>query len=143
MARAGTPIGGRNLYIQRTLIDGAPLTLVAYTNTQDSLGDNTVAADLTQPTQANGYAPITLNGTWSKSNGIAAYVHPAGPNADANGTPCWFPTGAWSAPVTGAALISGTDVVHFVDYRDSEGLPTTFIAVAGKRFPVDIATLFA
>src|SRR4051794_24298172 len=107
MAREGTPIGGRNLYIQRALIDGADLTLVAYTNTETSLGDTSVASDLAQPTQTNGYAPIVLSGTWSKSNGVASYVHPAGPSADANGNPCWFPTGVWSAAVTGVALISG------------------------------------
>lgn len=142
MSREGTPIGGRNLYIQRTLIDGGDLTLVAYTNTQGSLGDDTVLASLTQPTQANGYAPIALSGTWSKSNGVATYVHPAGPTADADGNPCWFPTGVWSAPVTGVALVSGTDVVHFFDYRDGAGDPTTFIAAAGKRLPIDIATIF-
>jgi hypothetical protein len=142
MAREGTPIGGRHLYIQRTLIDGADVTLVAYTNTQGSLGDNTVVADLTQPTQTNGYAPIVLSGTWSKSNGVAAYSQPAGPNTDGDGNPCWFPTGTWSAGVTGVALIYGSDVVHFFDYRDGAGDPTTFIAAAGKRLPVDLATIF-
>lgn len=142
MAREGTPAGGRNFYIQRALIDGADLTLVAYTNAPDSLGDTTVAADLVQPAQTNGYAPIVLNGTWSKSNGIATYQHPAGPDADASGNPCWFPTAAWSAPVTGVALISGADVVHFYDYRDGAGTPISFTAAAGKRLPVDLATIF-
>lgn len=141
MAREGTPNGGLDEITTRVYIDGADLTLVAYTNTQDSLDSGTVAADLTQPTQANGYAPITLNGTWATNNGVVTYTHPAGPNTDAQGNPAWYPTGTWSATVTGVAMIFGTKVVHFMDVRDGNGDPSTWVAAAGKLFPVDVSTL--
>lgn len=143
MARQGTPNGGLVEITERVYVNGADLTLVAYTNAQDSLGPNTVAADLTQPTSSNGYAPIVLSGDWVSNNGIVTYTHPVGPNADALGDPAWFPTGAWSAPVTGIAIVIGTRVLHFMDHRDGAGLPITFTAAAGKRLKVDISTLVA
>ena len=143
MARQGTPFGGLNEIAERAYVNGADFTLIAYTNAQDSLGPNTVAADLTQPTTSNGYAPIVLNGTWSVSNGVLSYAHPAGPNTDSLGNPGWFPSGAWSAGVTGIAIISGSRVMHFHDYRDGAGTPKTFTAAAGKRLVVDLATLLA
>lgn len=143
MARQGTPNGGLAEITERVYVNGADFTLVAYTNTQDSLGPNTVAADLTQPTSTNGYAPILLTGTWSTLNGVVTYVHPAGPNADAAGNPTWFASGAWSAPVTGVALLYGTRVVHFHDHRDAASAPITFTAAAGKRLTTDLSTLEA
>lgn len=141
MARQGTPKGGLNEITKRVYEDGADLTLVCYTNTQDSLTADTVAADLTQPTVANGYAPIVLTGTWSRSDGVVTYTHPAGPSADEFGNPGWFPTGTWSAPVTGVAIIYGSAVVHFMDNRDGGGTPNTFTAASGKKFIVDMATV--
>src|SRR4051812_49331422 len=118
MARQGTPNGGLDEITERAYVNGGDFTLVAYTNAQDSLGPTSMAADLVQPTQSNGYAPIVLTGTWSTSGGVLAYVHPAGPNADALGNPTWFASGAWSAPVTGVAMIFGGRIVHFFDHRD-------------------------
>lgn len=141
--RQGTPIGGLAEITERVYVNGADFSLVAYTNAQDSLGPNTVAADLVQPSSANGYAPIVLNGTWVTSNGNVTYTHPAGPNADALGNPTWFATGAWSAAVTGVAIIMGSRVVHFMDHRDGAGSPISFTAAASKRFTVDLATLVA
>jgi hypothetical protein len=141
MARQGTPTGGLVEITKRVYIDGPDLTLVCYTNTADSLGSSTVAANLTQPTVANGYAPIVLSGTWVTTDGVLSYTHPAGANADEFGNPGWFPTGTWSAAVTGVAIIYGTAVVHFMDNRDSGGSPTTFVAAAGKKFTVDLATV--
>lgn len=138
--RSGTPLGGLDEIIER-VYSGPDFTLVCYTNTQDSLGPNTVATDLAQPTVGNGYAPIVLTGTWSFSGGVATYSHPEGAEAASDGHPCWFPTGTWSAPVTGVAMIYGTRVVHFYDVRDGDGTPTTFVAAAGKRFAVDMSTL--
>jgi hypothetical protein len=143
VGRQGTPNGGLNEIAERAYINGADFTLVAYTNAQDSLGPNTVAADLTQPTQSNGYAPLVLNGTWSVNNGLLAYAHPAGPNTDSLGNPGWFPTGAWSAGVTGIALLAGSRVLHYCDHRDGAGTPATFVAAAGRRLVVDLATLVA
>lgn len=142
MARSGTPLGGLDEIAER-VFSGPAYTLVCYTNTQDSLGPNTVAADLTQPDEANGYAPIVLDGEWTWENGVTGYTHPEGPNADPFGNPCWFPTGTWSAVVTGVAMIYGERVQHFMDLRDGAGDPATFVAAAGKRFEVDMSTLAA
>jgi hypothetical protein len=143
LATEGTPNGGLDEITERAYINGADFTLVAYTNAQNSLGASTAAADLTQPTSSNGYAPIVLNGTWSSSGGVLTYTHPAGPNADALGNPGWFPSGAWSAPVTGVAMIFGGRVIHFYDHRDGAGTPMSFTAAAGKRFIVDVQSLIA
>lgn len=143
MARQGTPNGGLDEITERVYVNGADLTLVCYTNAQDSLSAATVAADLTQPTQANGYVPIVLNGTWSTTNGVVTYEHPAGVNTDLFGNPAWFPSAAWSDTVTGVAMIYGSRVVHFMDLRDGAGDPTTWVYQAGQaqRWPVDVATL--
>jgi len=132
MAKKGTPAGGLSEIAKRTYIDGLDFTLVAYTNTPDSLGPSTLAADLTQPTSANGYAPIVLNGTWSESGGVVTYDHDG-----SGGHPGWDASGTWSAPVTGVAIVYGTRVMHFRDY-DPVG-STTWIAAAGKKLRVSIA----
>lgn len=131
MSRAGTPLGGLDLIADRVYISGADFTLVLYTNTPNSLGDATVAADLVQPT-GSGYAPITLTGTWASVNGLVTYDHGTPDN------PMWTAGGAWSAPVTGAAMISGTKVVHFRDYNDSGG---NWVAANGKKLAVDITNM--
>ena len=113
MARSGTPRGGLDEIAERTYVNGADFTLVAYTNTPNSLGDDSVAADLVQPPEENGYAPVVLNGVWASEDGVVTYDH--GTPDD----PGWVATGPWSAPVTGAALIYGTRLVHFKDYNDA------------------------
>lgn len=140
--RSGTPFGGLDEIIER-VYGGPDFSLVCYTNTQDSLGPNTVASDLTQPDETGGYAPIVLSGTWSYENGVAMYSHPEGPEAAANGHPCWFPTDTWSATVTGVAMIYGARVMHFMDLRDGSGAPSTFVAATGKRLEIDMSTLAA
>lgn len=142
MARQGTPLGGLDEIIER-VYSGPDYTLVCYTNAQDSLGSSTLAADLTQPTEANGYAPILLIGTWSFSGGVATYAHPEGASGDALGNPCWFASGSWSAAVTGVAMVYGSRVQHFMDLRDVFGAPITFVAAAGKKLAVDMTTLAA
>lgn len=131
MAHKGTPNGGLQEIGERVYVNGADFSLVAYTNSPDSLGANTVAADLVQPTVANGYAPITLNGTWAvDANGVVTYDH---------GTPdfpTWTASGTWSAPVTGVAIISGSRVIHFRDVNDSGG---TWVAANGRKLAVDIS----
>lgn len=130
MARKGTPSGGLLEIGERVYVNGADLTLVAYTNSPDSLGATTVAADLIQPTVANGYAPILLNGTWSvDSNGVVTYDH--GTPDD----PTWEASGTWSAPVTGVAIIYGARVIHFKDYSDVGG---SWTASAGRKLAVAI-----
>lgn len=130
MATQGSPYGGLDDIATLAYVTGA-LTLVAYTNAADSLGTATVAADLTQPTTANGYAPITLNGTWSSANGILTYVHSVPTN------PTWTATGTWSATVTGVAIIRGATVRHFKD------LGSAFIAAGGRKLAVDLASVLS
>lgn len=125
MATSGTPLAGLDDIASLSYVSGA-LTLVAYTNPADSLGPNTVAADLTQPTTNNGYAPIVLNGTWAASGGVTTYTHSTPTN------PRWTATGAWSANVNGVAIIRGSVVRHFKD------LDTAFIAAAGRPLEVDL-----
>lgn len=129
MATSGTPHAGLDVIATRAYVDGADFSLVAYTNAADSLGDATVTADLTQPTSANGYAPITLDGTWSTSDGVITYVHSTPTN------PTWTATGSWSGVVRGVAIVYGTDVVHFKD------LASAFTASTGKKLAVDLSTV--
>lgn len=142
MARQGTPVGGRNLYLQRALLEGVDCTLVAYTNAQDSLGNGTVPGDLAQPTQTNGYAPITLpKAGWAFANGVATYSQPPGANFDADGNPAWYPTGAWSADVTGVAILQAGVLLHFFDHRDINGDPAVFTAATGRKLVADLSAL--
>lgn len=124
MATSGTPSNGLDEIGRRVYVDGADFTLVAYTNAADSLGSTTVTADLVQPTSANGYAPITLNGTWSTSAGVVTYSHPDNPT--------WSATGSWSGVVRGVAIVSGAIVMHFKD------LDSAFTAANGKKLAVDL-----
>ena len=130
MATKGTPNGGLDLIADRVYISGADFTLVAYLNAADSLNAATVASDLTQPATANGYAPITLDGTWTSTNGITGYT----PN------PSWTPTGSWGGAVTGVAMISGTEVVHFMDLDSAY---TVAQQTAGTPLTVDLDTVVA
>lgn len=136
MAKKGTPNGGLSEIAKRVYIDGPDVTLVAYTNTPNSLGPNTAAADLTQPTSTNGYAPIPLAGTWTETNGVVEYDHDG-----LGGSPEWTPSGPWSSPVTGIALIYGTRVLHFVDY-DQAG-SGTWTAAVGRKLRVRIKDVLA
>jgi hypothetical protein len=125
VATQGTPDSGLDDISALAYVSGA-LTLVAYLNTPDSLGPTTVAADLTQPTQTNGYAPIVLDGAWSSAAGITTYLHSTPPH------PGWIATGPWSGTVTGVAMIRGTACRHFKD------LASAFTAAAGKKLQIDV-----
>ena len=128
MAVKGTPIGGLSEIAERVYVNGADFTLVAYTNTPNSLGPTTVAADLTQPASANGYAPILMTGTWSELNGVISYDH-------GGVDPEWIASGSWGSAVTGVAMIIGSRVQHFHD------LPTAWTAAAGRKLRVAIRNL--
>lgn len=130
MATQGTPKGGRNEIAERSYVSGADYTLVCYRNLANSLNDDSVVADLVQPTVANGYAPIVLNGTWSVTNGVASYVHSVNPV-----NPTWFASGAWDSAVNGVAMIYGARIMHFKD------IPGGFTAAAGKKLAVAISDL--
>lgn len=130
MATQGTPYGGLDDIAALAYVSGA-LTLVAYLNTANSLGATTIAADLTQPATANGYAPITLDGTFTSTNGVLTYIHSTPTN------PTWTATGSWSGTVTGVAIIRGTTVRHFKD------LGTAFVAAGGRKLAVDLASVLS
>jgi hypothetical protein len=129
MASEGTPDEGLEYTSAR--VYGSHLSLVCYTNAADSLGGATVYADLVQPT-GGGYAPITLDGTWSFTDGTVSYLK-------LGEHPRWTATGVWSATVTGVAMvdISGTKILHFRD----NAVP--FTAANLKKLVVDITTLVA
>jgi len=128
MAVEGTPNQGLDYAAGR--VYGSHLSLVCYTNAADSLGTATTYAGLTQPTVANGYAPIVLDGTWTILDGTVSYLK-AGLN------PVWTASGAWSAAVNGVAMVdaSAGKILHF---RDSSA---PFTASSGRRLEVDITTL--
>lgn len=131
MASSGTPKEGLDLIGSRVYVNGSDMTLIAYTNTADSLDQDTVYADLTQPTSANGYAPILLDGTWTTADGVVTYVHSTPTH------PTWTATGSWSAAVTGVAIVYGSTIVHFKD------LASTFTAANNRRLVVDLDTVLA
>lgn len=112
------------------------LTLRLYVNVQDSLDATTVFADMTEPTGI-GYAPITLNGVWSSSDGVITYDHgtpddPVFENTNSEG-------GAnWSNPITGVWMTDGVSVLHFQDLVVSSVTMTP-----GYKLRVDISTLVA
>lgn len=140
MAKQGTPLSGLALIAQR-VFSGPAYSLIAYTNTQDSLGPATALSDLMQPTQTNGYAPIVLDGVWDFTGGVATYTHSAGASNDGLGNPSWTASAGWSANVTGVAMIYGSVVQHFMDLRDGSGNPNVFTAAAGKKLAVVISNL--
>lgn len=131
MATSGTPKEGLDEIADRAYISALDYSLVAYTNTADSLDQDTVYGDLTFPTESNGYAPITLNGTWSSTDGVLTYVHSTPTH------PTWTCSGTWSATVTGVAVVYGTTLMHFKD------LAVAFTAADGRKLAVDLDTVLA
>jgi hypothetical protein len=125
VATQGTPNDGLDDLATLAYVSGA-LTLIAYTNTPDSLGPTSVFADLNQPVETAGYAPITLDGTWTAVDGVVTYLHSTPTN------PFWLALGSWSAPVTGVAICRGSVLRHFKD------LGSAFSAAAGKKLEVDL-----
>ena len=135
MATQGTTNEGLDLIGDRYLITATDLILVAYTNTADSLGPTSVLATLTQPTVSNGYAPITLDGTWTKTDGVMTYLHSSVLTTANTALTGWEATGTWSATVTGVALVTATTLQHFMD------LSTPFIAANLKKLGIDLQTV--
>lgn len=135
MASSGTPNEGRDR-ISDKVYDG-DLRVVPYTNTQDSLDENTVYADLTYPT-GTGMAIYFTVGVFSETDGIVTYD---------NGTPDdieWQNTNAigganWSADVTGIAMYDSATltIMHFQDTTS----PVTM--TPQKRLRLDLSNLIA
>jgi hypothetical protein len=136
----GTPNGGLDEIGESAYKNHAQYSLVAYTNARDSLGLSTLVINLVQPTVANGYAPILLNGSWTSISGDVTYLHSiVNPNTGFR-RPYWQATGAWSAAVRGVALIFGARVIHFADIYVT-GVPTDFVPVNGSWLEVDLLTV--
>lgn len=128
MATSATPMEGLDDIAEVAYVSGA-LTLVAYTNAGNSLSSTSVAADITQPTEANGYAAITLNGVWDSTGGVLLYVHSTPTN------PKWTATGTWSGTVNGVAILHGSILRHFKD------LGSPFVAAAGRKLEIDLSSV--
>lgn len=132
MATSGTVHEGLDFIVaDRVYISGSNFTLVAYANAGDSLSDESTYSDLILPQEANGYAPIVLDGTWGSMDGIVTYTH-SGPD-----NPTWTATGAWNATITGVAVIEGTffQLLHFKD------LDVPFTASANRKLAIDLNTV--
>lgn len=153
MAAKGTPYQGRDSVIAALVYAGSGVAisrqLIAYCNTQDSLSDSSVYADLTQPTGA-GYAVIPLSGTWASSLGIVTYDHGLGSGlfnpASGKYDPYWqntSPSVNWSLTVTGVAIIAtvgglGPYLLHFMD-KPSGG----YVMSPSRKLSVNLSTLIA
>jgi len=135
MASQGTPNEGLDNIIATRVYVSASLFAYCYVNTQDSLGQTSVFADLTQPS-GTGYVPIPLNGTWSSTNGVVTYDHgtpddPFFQNTEAEGG------SNWSQAVTGIAISDGNFILHFKDTSS----PVTM--GPQKKLRVDLSNLVA
>jgi len=135
MADRGTPNEGRDNIVSERVYTTGTLDLRCYVNTADSLDDDTVFADLTEPT-GPGYAPIPLNGSFSENDGVVQYDHgtpddPVFENTESAGG------SNWSQPVTGVAITDGTSILHFQD------LASAVTMTPSKKLRVDISSLIA
>ena len=135
MASSGTPKEGRDYIISDRVYTTGTLDLRLYVNAADSLDADTVFVDITEPT-GTGYAPITLSGVFSETDGVVSYDHgtpddPIFENTNAAG-------GAnWSQSIKGVVITDGTYVLHFQD------LVTEVTMTPGYKLRVDISSLIA
>jgi hypothetical protein len=134
MATNGTPYEG----VDNILLNAyTGLEIILYTKSGNSLDRTTVYADLVEPsnvdseTDPNGYATITLTGTWSSVDGIISYDHPGNPTFTNDA-----PDDNWDT-VTGAAITDGTYVLHFKDF----GTPVTL--TPGGELQIDLSALIS
>ena len=130
MATKGTPHEGRDNIIAPRVYTG--LSLGLYTNTADSLDDDTTLADLTQPT-GTGYALVSLTGSWASADGVVTYDHGTPDEVVFENT---HASNNWSAPVVGAFITDGTYLLHF---HDAPEAPVTM--TPGKKFVVDVQNI--
>lgn len=128
MAIKGTPYEGRDNIIVPRVYTGLELRL--YTNTANSLDASTVLADLTYPS-GTGYAPLSLAGVYSSTNGVVTYD---------DGTPDdpRFTAGSnWTGgDVVGVVMTDGTYILHF---KDLTAGPVTMLT--SDVLIIDISTL--
>ena len=136
MAASGTPKEGRDKIISDRVYTSGTLDLRCYVNAQDSLDADSVFGDLVEPT-GTGYAPISLTGTFSETDGVVTYDHgtpddPVFQNTESAGG------SNWSQPVSGVAMTDGSYILHFVDIAAGQVTMTP-----GKKLRVDISNLVA
>lgn len=134
MATFGTPKEG----VDNILINAySGLQLILYTDGFDTFDRDSVLADFTQPSAVdsesdpNGYAAISLTGTWLSSGAVITYDHGGGSN------PAFTNTGnseSWDI-VYGAAITDGTYVLHFKDFG------TSYAIDVGESLEIDISSL--
>lgn len=128
----GVPNGGLDEVGRSAFVNHPPYTLVCYTNARNSLGVGTLVTNLVQPNVLNGYAPILLDGVWASLNGDETYTHRPGVPK-----PKWIATGAWSAAVTGVAMVYNAIVVAFSDIPGG----VDFVAANGGFLEADLITV--
>lgn len=122
MATSGTSHEGvDNILI--SAYTGLDLRLYTHTLTVDdeiivpSLDRDSVFADLTEPSNLddfgfnNGYAAISLTGTWSSSESVITYDHPGDPTFTNSGE-----QGNWV--VYGSAITDGAFILAFKDFSE-------------------------
>lgn len=128
MATFGTTNEGKDNIIAANVYT-ASLEMGLYTNTANSLTTDSVLADITEPS-GTGYARVTLNGSWSASNGVVTYT----PNIKFENTGAT----SWTGDVTGSFITDGTYLLHFKD-RTGGAVEMT----AGKVLEVSISALLS
>lgn len=131
MATNGTPFEGRDNIIAPKVYVPGTLQLVLYTNTPNSLNDQTVLADLTAPV-GTGYAAVTLSGAFAAQNGVVTYDDGTPDNVQFQNTGGTN----WTANPTGSAITDGTYLLHFKDFALG-----AIIMTPGKKIEIDISSL--
>ena len=130
MATDGTPYEGiDNIVVPAIYTSG--LKLGVYTNTQGSLDQTTVLADINQPT-GTGSADKTLSGTWSSNDGVVTYDDGSPDNPIFENTD----VSDWSADITGAFLHNDTYILHFKDFASG-----AITMTPGDEVEIDISSL--
>lgn len=127
MPTYGTTDEGKDNIIA-TAIYTSSLKIGLYTNSADTLGSDSVLADIVE-TSGTGYAQQSLNGTWAFTSGVVTYT----PNIQFTNSDA---SAAWSPDVTGVFISDGTYLLHFLDRP--AGAKTV---AAGETIEIDISTL--
>lgn len=135
MATSGTPKEGIDNIISERVYTSGTLDLRLYVNTANSLDQDTVFADMVEPT-GTGYAPVTLSGVFSETDGVVTYDHGTPDDVVFQNTESEGGSN-WSQSIKGAFISDGTYVLHFKD------LTSAVTMTPGKRLLIDLSTLIA
>ena len=137
MATSGTPNEGLDAISNRVYTSDGTLQLRLYVNLADSLDADTVFADIVEPT-GTGYAPESLTGVFSETDGIVTYDDGTPDDVIFENTESEGGSN-WSQAVNGVILYDVTNnaVLHFNDLS----VPITM--TPGKKLKIDLSTLIA